>query len=222
VPAVSRNDAASAVCDLLQARASLERSELSARWVARELGQTTGFLYHHWGSFDAFLLEVSGLGWRRLVAALIRAFEKKKTLVALIDAYVDFALAHPVLYWLLAERPLPGDVVKERLAKGVPLPSFAGFEELIALLSRAMPELTIVRARALHAAAHGLVSQVLSHRLASMPDTFQRPEREVAREIAADIATAFSSPRTSRSPARGPKAASPTRPRTTRRRRSSP
>ncbi len=218
---ISREDAPAFVCDLLEERASLERSELSARWVARELGQTTGFLYHHWGSFDAFLLEVSGLGWRRLVASLVRAYEKKKSLVAIVDAYVDFALAKPVLYWLLAERALSKDLLAERLGKGSALPSFAGFEEMMGLLGRALPGMTVTRARALHAAAHGLASQLLSHRLGSMPDTFGQSEREVAREIAAEIARTFSPPRTSRSPARDRTAASPMHPRTNSRRRSS-
>ncbi len=218
---VSREDAPTFVCDLLEKRATLERSELSALWVARELGQTTGFLYHHWGSFDAFLLEVSGLGWQRLVASLVRAYAKKKTLVAIVEAYLDFALDRPVLYWLLAERALSKDLLRERLGRGSALPSFAGFEELMALLDRAMPGVTITRARAMHAAAHGLASQLLSHRLGSMPDTFGRPEREVAREIAAEIARAFSPPRTSRSPDRDRTAASPKGPRTKTRRRSS-
>ena len=195
---IAREDAPRFVCDLLERHTSLERSELSARWVARELGQTTGFLYHHWGSFDAFLLEVSGIGWQRLVASLVRAYDKKKTLVALVEAYLDFALAKPVLYWLLAERALSKDLLRERLGEGSPLPSFAGFEELMTLLGRALPGVTVTQARALHAAAHGLASQLLSHRLGSMPDTFGRPERVVAREVAAEIAHAFERPRTSR------------------------
>ncbi len=195
---IAREDAPRFVCDLLERHASLERSELSARWVARELGQTTGFLYHHWGSFDAFLLEVSGIGWQRLVASLVRAYDKKKTLTALVEAYLDFALAKPVLYWLLAERALSNDLLRERLGEGSPLPSFAGFEELMTLLGRALPGVTVTQARALHAAAHGLASQLLSHRLGSMPDTFGRAERVVAREVAAEIAHAFERPRTSR------------------------
>lgn len=218
---VSREEAPAFVCDLLEKRTTLERAELSARWVARQLGQTTGFLYHHWGSFDAFLLEVSGVGWGRLVAEMRRAYDAKETIEAIFEAYLDFALGKPVLYWLIAERPLPVEVVRGLLERGEPLPSYPGFIEMTTLLVRAMPGFTITRARALHAAAHGLVSQLLSHRLGSMPDTFRRDERDVANEIAREIARMFTPPRTKRSPDRDPTAGSRSRPRRTPRRKSS-
>ena len=90
----------------------LGREDLSARSVAKALGQTTGFLYHHWGSFDAFLFEVSGLGWQRLVDALVRAYAKQEAPRDVLHAYVEFAAEHPVLYWLLAERTLAPDVTR--------------------------------------------------------------------------------------------------------------
>ncbi len=192
---VSREDAPAFVCNLLEKRRKLERAELSARWVSRQLGQTTGFLYHHWGSFDAFLLEVSGVGWRRLVVAMRRAHEQTGTIEGVFDAYLDFAMTKPVLYWLIAERTLPQDVVREKLGRSEPLPSWPAFFEMATLLAEAMPGFTVTRARALQAAAHGLVSQLLSHRLGSMPDTFGRPEREVASEIAREIAAMFTPPR---------------------------
>lgn len=207
-----REQAPELICDLLQKKRSLDREELSARWVAKALGQTTGVIYHHWGSFDGFLLEVSGIGWERLVTFVLDAYEKTPSPRTIARSYVDFALAYPVLYWLLAERPLPRDVVSAKLDAGEALPSFAAFGRFLALISDVDPTLTIADARALHAAAHGLVSQMLSGRLLSTPDVKDRDVREVAYEVADAIAGRMlkaSSPRSPRSPARDPKEAPP-------------
>lgn len=184
----TREQAPERICDLLQRRRTLGRDEVSARWVARALGQTTGFLYHHWGSLDAFLLEVSGIGWQRLVDAVASAYEQRPEPRSLVRAYVDFALAHPVLYWLLAERPLPRAAVRRRLDRGGALPSHAAFQSLVQLVARVEPSLTLVDVRALHAAAHGLASQLLSGRLLSMPDVAKKPPVEVAHAVADAIA----------------------------------
>lgn len=216
-----REQAPELICDLLQKKRSLDREELSARWVAKALGQTTGVIYHHWGSFDGFLLEVSGIGWERLVSFVVDAFQKAPSGRTIARSYVDFALANPVLYWLLAERPLPLEVVRAKLDAGTPLPSFAAFGRFLMLLSELDPTLTIADARALHAAAHGLASQVLSGRLLSTPDVKDRDVREVAYEVADAIADRMlrgPSPGSPRSPAHDPTAAPPGSPPKSRRR----
>ena len=192
--AVPRDDAPRVVCDLLEQRRALSRDELSARFVAKALGQTTGFLYHHWGSFDAFLLEVSGIGWQRLVGALVAAYEREPTPLSIPRAYVAFAVAHPVLYWLCAERPLPVAPVREALAAGRALPSFAAWTAFASLLERAAPGTTLAQARALHAAAHGLAAQLLSGRLASTPDAVARGEAEIVDDVCRAIAAAHFPP----------------------------
>jgi AcrR family transcriptional regulator len=219
VRSVSRQEAPGFVCDLLEKRAVLGREDLSARSVAKALGQTTGFLYHHWGSFDAFLFEVSGLGWQRLVDGLLRAWQKHEEARDVLHAYVEFAAEHPVLYWLLAERPLAPDITRATLEGGTALPSFKAWQAVLALISRAEPTITLAGARAVHAAVHGVASQLLSHRLGSMPDALTAGERAIARDITDAIADRYFTPRppSRRSPARGPKADSPPRPRTTRR-----
>ena len=174
---ITRQDAPGFVCDLLQKRAGLGREDLSARSVARALGQTTGFLYHHWGSFDAFLIEVSGLGWQRLVDALVRAYDKRAEPRDVLHAYLEFAAESPVLYWLLAERPLAPDITRATLERGAALPSFKAWQAIFALISRAEPGITLAGARAVHAAVHGVASQLLSHRLGSMPDALTAGER---------------------------------------------
>ncbi len=220
--AISRSEAPAFICNLLQKKGRVRalREELSARVVAKALGQTTGFLYHHWGSFDGFLFEVSGIGWKRLVDTVVEAYERSEgDPRSIVFAYIDFAAENPVLYWLLAERPLSADVVQSTLASGE-LPSFAAFLDYFKLVKSVEPTTTIASARAMHAAAHGLASQLLSGRLGSTPDTVGRDEREVAREAAQVIADVFfptaSKARGQRSPAHDPKAAPPSRQRTTR------
>lgn len=216
-----REQAPELICDLLQKKRSLDRDELSARWVAKALGQTTGVIYHHWGSFDGFLLEVSGIGWERLVSFVLDAYRKTPSPRTIARSYIDFALANPVLYWLLAERPLPRDVVRAKLDSGNALPSFAAFGRFLMLLSEVDSTLTIADARALHAAAHGLASQMLSGRLLSTPDVKDRDVREVAYEAADAIADRMlrgTSPGAPRSPAHDPTAAPPASPAKTRRR----
>ena len=220
---ISRQEAPAFVCSLLQKGKVLGREDLSARTVAKALGQTTGFLYHHWGSFDAFLFEVSGLGWQRLVDALLRAYDERREPRDVLHAYVEFAAEHPVLYWLLAERPLAPDIVRATLEGGAALPSFKAWQAIFTLISRAEPGMTVAGARAVHAAIHGVASQLLSHRLGSMPDALTAGELEIARDITEAIADRyFTAPRRARrSPGRDPKADSPPRRRTTTRRASS-
>jgi AcrR family transcriptional regulator len=219
VRSISRQDAPAFICDLFQKSAVLGREDLSARSVAKALGQTTGFLYHHWGSFDGFLFEVSGLGWQRLVDALVRAYEKRAAPRDVLHAYVAFAAEHRVLYWLLAERPLAPDITRATLEGGATLPSFKAWQAILALLSRAEPGITLAGARAVHAAVHGVASQLLSHRLGSMPDALTAGERAIARDIVDAIADRYFTARSParRSPARDPKVDSPPRRRTTRR-----
>lgn len=232
---VSRDAAPTFVCDLLQKKSAKKkervlgselRDDLSARTIAKALGQTTGFLYHHWGSLDGFLFEVSGIGWKRLVDSLVRAYESTKDPRRIVHAYIDFAAEYPVLYWLLAERPLSMDVVRATLAEGKALPSYEAFVTYFQLMARAAPGATIGRVRAMHAAAHGLASQLLSDRLASMPDALEKDERTIAREIIEEIADAFftTSSTTPRQPlARDrTKAAPPRRQRSSRRTKTSP
>lgn len=196
---------------MLQKKPKLRREDLSARNVSKALGQTTGFLYHHWGSFDAFLFEVSGLGWGRLVEAVARTFEEKGEAIDIVRAYIAFAAENPVLYWLMAEREMPAEVVRSTLERGAALPSFAAWMRFFELISKAEPGIAIGRARAMHAAAHGLASQLLSGRIASMPDALQRSARDIASDVEDAIADAMftSRSRAPRSPARDPRAAPP-------------
>ena len=206
---IARDDAAAFVCDLLQSKPKMRREDLSARNVAKALGQTTGFLYHHWGSFDDFLFEVSGLGWGRLVESVEKAYAKSGEASSIVRAYVAFAAKNPVLYWLIAERELPADVVKKTLTKGIALPSYTAWVRFFELVSKADPGVTLAKARAMHAAAHGLASQLLSGRISSMPDAVQRSAAAISADVEDAITAGMigaSAPARHKTTSRSPKA----------------
>jgi AcrR family transcriptional regulator len=91
---------------LLEAALSLvaERSvaELSLREVARRAGVTYAAPYHHFADKAALLAAVACQGFEGLVADLERAAARRATLeselLAMAEAYVAFAIAHPSHY----------------------------------------------------------------------------------------------------------------------------
>lgn len=148
------------VCDAL-ASGELTADTLGARRVADLLGRTTGLLYHHWGSLDGFLLEVSQLGWTRLADALME--HALAPVEALADAYLRFAFAHPALYHLMAERRLdwPRLRAEGRLTAGSGLDLW---DALTSRLELAGSDAPAEDARLLYASLHGLASLALSGR----------------------------------------------------------
>ncbi|NOU29629.1 MAG: WHG domain-containing protein, partial [Polyangiaceae bacterium] len=155
------------------------------------MGQTTGFIYHHWGALDPFLLEVSGLGWKALVAEVAAAAASKGTGAAIAAAYLEFAVSHPTLYWLMAERRMNDELVRSTFARGAALPSYGAWVSFLEIARRTDPTITPARARLVHAAAHGFASQLLSGRLTSTPETAAIPPRELCARITADLGELF-------------------------------
>lgn len=180
----------------------LDRDSLSARNLAELMGQTTGFIYHHWGALDPFLLEVSGLGWKALVAEVASAADAKGTGAAIAAAYLEFAVSHPTLYWLMAERRMNDELVRSTLARGAALPSYGAWLSFLDIARRTDPSISPARARLLHAAAHGFASQLLSGRLTSTPETAPIPPKELCARIAADLGELFFAPPAASAPVR--------------------
>jgi AcrR family transcriptional regulator len=117
---------------------------LSMRALAERVGVRAPSLYKHLASradVEALLAEE---GLRRFRAALEPAMAAEQPLPAALTAYRAFAAAHPDLYRLLHDRPLP----REALAPGVE-------EDALALVLR-LAGGDRARARALWAGAHGL------------------------------------------------------------------
>jgi AcrR family transcriptional regulator len=138
------------------ARALLEEegaAGLSMRRLADRLGIRAPSIYAHLADKPALEAALISAGFEELSDLFERAVrDADDALGALAAAYRDFAHAHPHLYRLMTERPLP----RERLASGVedraaqPLVQATGGD--------------LAQARAIWAFAHGMVMLELNDR----------------------------------------------------------
>ena len=139
----------------------LTRDDLTARKIAAFLGQTTMVLYHHFGSLDGFLIRVDGAGWRRLADLLETRARAGADLRSLAVGYVEFALRHPDLYWLMAERRFDRARLREQGRLRLARPLWGAFVELLRRYGSTRPaEDTHV----LFAGLHGIAMLTLSGR----------------------------------------------------------
>jgi AcrR family transcriptional regulator len=121
---------------------------LSMRRIAAELGMQAPSLYEHVGSKAQLEADVIASGLAEWSSALATA---GRDLAAVAASYRAFAVANPALYELMTGRPLPRDLLPLGLEAGAakPLIELLGDEDA---------------ARAVWAAAHGLVSLELAGR----------------------------------------------------------
>jgi AcrR family transcriptional regulator len=132
---------------------------LTMRRIAERLGIQAPSLYKHLPDKGALEAAVVATGFEDVAVALETALartggagtRRAEPLAALAAAYRTFALAHPHLYLLMTNRPLPRD----RLPTGVE-------DRAAAPLLRVTGDQT--RARAFWAFAHGLVLLELAQR----------------------------------------------------------
>lgn len=86
-------------------------SALTTREIARRLGVTQTAPLHHFQTKTALLAAMAAQGFRQLfdhrVAALVGKREPEERLLAVLMAYVEFALAHPALYQLMHGPEIP-------------------------------------------------------------------------------------------------------------------
>jgi AcrR family transcriptional regulator len=144
------------------ARALLESEGaqgLSMRAVAERVGIRAPSLYKHFADKQALEAAVISSGLAEWASQFESALERPADpLVALADTYRPFALAHPHMYRLLTERPLP----RERLEPGL--------EERAAAPVIAAAGGDADLGRALWAFAHGMVSLELNDRFPADAD----------------------------------------------------
>ncbi|WP_437579955.1 TetR/AcrR family transcriptional regulator [Sorangium sp. So ce887] len=170
-----------ALCD-----GRLARDELTARKIAAFLGQTTMVLYHHFGSLDGFLIRVDGAGWRRLAELLEARARAGADARSLAVGYVEFALRHPDLYWLMAERRFDRARLREEGRLRLARPLWSGFVELLRRYGSACPaEDTHV----LFAGLHGIAMLALSGRanLGEGPVNPGEGPANLGRDLAANL-----------------------------------
>lgn len=84
---------------------------LTMREIARRLGVTQTAPLHHFESKAALLAAIAAMGFRMLFDHRMGALKDKRTpddrLMAVLVAYVEFALAHPALYQLMHGPEIP-------------------------------------------------------------------------------------------------------------------
>jgi len=84
---------------------------LTMREIARRLGVTQTAPLHHFKSRAGLLAAIAAQGFRMLFDHRMGALKDKRTpderLMAVLMAYVEFALAHPVLYQLMHGPEIP-------------------------------------------------------------------------------------------------------------------
>jgi AcrR family transcriptional regulator len=131
--------------DLLE-RDSVEALTLGA--VAKTLGIKTPSLYKHFAGKAELEAALMAQGLDEFASALEAA---EPDLVAIGGAYRAYALAHPQLYRLMSERPLPRDLLPGDLEARAALP-----------IQRALRDPHL--ARAAWAFAHGMVSLEIAGR----------------------------------------------------------
>ena len=144
------------------ARRILERdgeSALTMRRLAADLGMKAPSLYKHFADKESLEIELIVLGFEESAAAFEAALASKprSQIVALGAAYRGYAKAHPHIYRLMTDRPLP----RERLPVGLEYRAAAP-------LAQAMG--SIAGARAAWALAHGLVMLEINGRFPADAD----------------------------------------------------
>lgn len=99
---------------LAQGMAIVETEGLGAltmRELAKRVGVTQTAPLHHFETKTALLAGIAALGFRMLFDHRIAALKDKRTpqerLMAVLMAYVEFALAHPALYQLMHGPEIP-------------------------------------------------------------------------------------------------------------------
>jgi AcrR family transcriptional regulator len=136
----------------------LRSRDLTARSLAHYLGATTSLLYHHWGSLEGFLQEVSRAAFDSFEGSLM-AFESRPptraTFEAFANNYLSFACEHPALYELMFERDFDwrrNDDEDRRTAPG------RVTRALVRQFTRAGSFRPKLDAKLFHASLHGLAS----------------------------------------------------------------
>jgi len=125
---------------------------LTMRRLAERLGIRAPSLYKHLPDKAALEAAVIATGLEDLAQALEKAqHATAEPMVALADAYHAFALAHPHLYLLMTNKPLP----REHLPAGVEDRAAAPVQQVIG---------DPARARAFWAFGHGMVVLELAGR----------------------------------------------------------
>jgi AcrR family transcriptional regulator len=84
---------------------------VSMRRIAKETGVTAMAIYHHFACREALMQQVVDTEFERLVDFFNRPMKKRAfeaQMVHIMDAYMDYALAHPQIFDYVFSSPRPG------------------------------------------------------------------------------------------------------------------
>ena len=162
-------------------------AELSLREVARRAGVTYAAPYHHFADKSALLAAVACQGFEGLAAELEQAAARKATLeselLAMAEAYVAFAIAHPAHYRVMF---LP-EVKESPDADALRVAGDRAFGMLLERVMRARPSAPEREHRALAvtvwAALHGLALLTIDGVLQNKLPQPERMTRDICRSI---------------------------------------
>ena len=162
--------------------------DLTARSVARFLGLTTSVFYHHYGSFELFLYEVSIAGLSLLADELTPRARSRAPLSQIASYYVDLALDRPVLFDLMTQRPFPWAEIRarDRLDTNEGL---RAWNLLVGAVRAAGSKDPLEDARLFHATIHGLATLARNGRMNI--DDLAHSDRAVAHRTAQRLVRVF-------------------------------
>lgn len=156
----------------------LDDADLSARKLCRLLGKTTGALYHHFGSLDGLLFEVSQRAYASLKDRLESVYAERGDLADVAEAFVAFGLDHPELYPLMFERRFDWEALRARGVFDEKVESAKLIDAVACVLDKAGSTDVDMDGRLLFAGLHGLVSLAASGR--ANVRALDRTDRDVA------------------------------------------
>lgn len=162
--------------DLAQARIARQGlGAVKARDLAREAECSVGAIYNVFGTLDDLVLAVNGETFKALgthvVAAIPKAGAPVDRLIAMSEAYLDFAGLHPRLWRALFEVEMSTD-------GAVPEWYLGALDQLLTLIDAPIHEIfpdldeaeVRVRTRALFSAIHGIVLLGIEKRISSVDE----------------------------------------------------
>lgn len=151
---------------ILQAllRNELTFDQLTARHLGGLVGRTTGHLYHHFGSLDGLLFQVSQAGFQQLAARVLGAFQKTLSFEDMAVAFVSFGLAQPTLYALMFEYRFDWAQLRQREQLPAVMPAKVLFDSFQSFLRQQGVDDPAEALRLVIGGLHGQVSLALSGR----------------------------------------------------------
>lgn len=139
------------------------------RRIAEEVGVSSTALYMHFRDKGEMLLAICEGAFAAMIARntelLAQPADSAERVRAMLDAYLDFALANPNAYWLVFDRAAnEATAAHDEAATALGKSCYAIFEEAVLQLEAEgrLREPATVCAQALWAASHGLASLLIT------------------------------------------------------------